>query len=162
MEKEFTKQAERVLQLAKSFAKKFHHPYVGTEHLLLSLKQEFTGVAGQVLAMNGVKFEEIEKVNQNLIDAGIPEEHIQMIPDEEDPKQGKIRVDADDAIILKEYLATLGIDLEEEIGAELIADEEESEEKEDDSEEGEEKKDDDKEVNDDDVEISADDIFGDM
>lgn len=104
----------------------------------------------------------IEKVNQNLIDAGIPEEHIQMIPDEEDPKQGKIRVDADDAITLKEYLATLGIDLEEEIGAELVADEEESEEKEDDSEEGEEKKDDDKEVNDDDVEISAEDIFGDM
>lgn len=103
----------------------------------------------------------IEKVNQNLIDAGIPEEHIQMIPDEEDPKQGKIRVDADDAITLKEYLATLGIDLEEEIGAELVTDEE-SEEKEDDSEEGEEKKDDDKEVNDDDVEISADDIFGDM
>ena len=67
MEKEFTKQAERVLQLAKSFAKKFHHPYVGTEHLLLALKQEFTGVAGQVLAMNGVKFEEIEKVIHELI-----------------------------------------------------------------------------------------------
>lgn len=104
----------------------------------------------------------IEKVNQNLIDAGIPEEHIQMIPDEEDPKQGKIRVDAEDAIILKEYLATLGIDLEEEIGAELISDEEDDE-KEDDSEEDEEKKkDDDKEVNDDDVEVSAEDIFGDM
>lgn len=67
MEKEFTKQAERVLQLARGFAKKFHHPYVGTEHLLLALKQEFTGVAGQVLAMNGVKFEEIEKVIHELI-----------------------------------------------------------------------------------------------
>ena len=61
MEKEFTKQAARVLELAKNLAKKFRHPYVGTEHLLLALRQEFTGVAGQVLAMNHVKEEEIEK-----------------------------------------------------------------------------------------------------
>ena len=83
MEKEFTKQAERVLQLAKSFAKKFHHPYVGTEHLLLSLKQEFTGVAGQVLAMNGVKFEEIEKVIHELIS---PEKEIHVSKIEFSPR----------------------------------------------------------------------------
>jgi len=67
MEKEFTKQAVRVLELAKNLAKKFHHPYVGTEHLLLALRQEFTGVAGQVLAMHQVKEEEIEKVIHELI-----------------------------------------------------------------------------------------------
>ena len=83
MEKEFTKQAERVLQLAKSFAKKFHHPYVGTEHLLLALKQEFTGVAGQVLAMNGVKFEEIEKVIHELIS---PEKEIHVSKIEFSPR----------------------------------------------------------------------------
>ena len=83
MEKEFTKQAERVLQLAKSFAKKFHHPYVGTEHLLLALKQEFTGVAGQVLAMNGVKFEEIEKVIHELIS---PEKEIRVSKIEYSPR----------------------------------------------------------------------------
>ena len=66
MEKEFTKQAERVLQLARAFARKFHHPYVGTEHLLLALREEFTGVAGQVLAMNGVKNEEVENVIREL------------------------------------------------------------------------------------------------
>ena len=37
MEKEFTKQAESVLQLARNLAKKFHHPYIGTEHLLLAI-----------------------------------------------------------------------------------------------------------------------------
>ena len=67
MEKEFTKQAARVLELAKNLAKKFRHPYVGTEHLLLALRQEFTGVAGQVLAMNHVKEEEIEKIIHELI-----------------------------------------------------------------------------------------------
>ena len=54
MQKEFTAQAERVLATAKSLAKKWNHPYVGTEHLLLALRKEFTGVAGQVLAMNSV------------------------------------------------------------------------------------------------------------
>ena len=67
MEKEFTKQAGRVLTTAKNLAKKFHHPYVGTEHLLLALRQEFAGVAGQVLAMNKVKEEDIEKIIHELI-----------------------------------------------------------------------------------------------
>lgn len=67
MEKEFTKQAGRVLTAAKNLAKKFHHPYVGTEHLLLALRQEFAGVAGQVLAMNKVKEEDIEKIIHELI-----------------------------------------------------------------------------------------------
>ena len=67
MQKEFTKQAQQVLNKAKSLAKKFHHPYIGTEHLLLALKQEFTGVAGQVLAMNHVEEEKIIKIIDELI-----------------------------------------------------------------------------------------------
>ena len=67
MQKEFTKQAEHVLNKARSLAKKFHHPYIGTEHLLLALKQEFTGVAGQVLAMNHVEEEKIVKIIDELI-----------------------------------------------------------------------------------------------
>lgn len=67
MEKEFTKQAEKVLYRAKNLAKKFHHPYVGTEHLLLALRQEFTGVAGQVLAMNHVEEAELKQIMDELI-----------------------------------------------------------------------------------------------
>ena len=67
MQKEYTKQAQQVLNKAKSLAKKFHHPYVGTEHLLLALKQEFTGVAGQVLAMNHVEEKDIVNVIDKLI-----------------------------------------------------------------------------------------------
>lgn len=67
MQKEFTKQAQQVLSKAKSLAKKFHHPYIGTEHLLLALKQEFTGVAGQVLSMNHVEEDKIVKIIDELI-----------------------------------------------------------------------------------------------
>ena len=67
MQKEFTAQAEKVLSGAKKLAKKWKHPYVGTEHLLLALKKEFTGVASQVLAMNGVKESQIEKLIEELV-----------------------------------------------------------------------------------------------
>lgn len=67
MQKEFTKQAEHALKQARSLAKKFHHPYVGTEHLLLALCQEFTGVAGQVLASCRVSADEIVKIIDELI-----------------------------------------------------------------------------------------------
>ena len=67
MQKEYTAQAERVLATAKSLAKKWNHPYVGTEHLLLALRKEFTGVAGQVLAMNSVDEDKIIKVIEELV-----------------------------------------------------------------------------------------------
>jgi len=67
MRKEFTTQAEKVLMTAKSLAKKWNHPYVGTEHLLLALKKEFTGVASQVLSLNKVEEEEIVKIIEELV-----------------------------------------------------------------------------------------------
>lgn len=67
MQKDFTKQAAKVLEIARSLARKLNHPYIGTEHLLLGLKKEYTGVAGQVLAMNGVDEEKILKVIDELI-----------------------------------------------------------------------------------------------
>ncbi len=67
MQKEFTKQAAQVLEMAANLAKKFQHPYIGTEHLLLALKQAFTGVAGQVLEMNHVEEEKIIKVIETLV-----------------------------------------------------------------------------------------------
>ena len=100
-----------------------------------------------------------EKVKKNLIDAGIPEEHIEVIPDnekDEESKEGKLRIDADDALTLKDYLSGLGIDLEEEIGAEIVDDSKADEEE---PEEGEDKKDDDT-VDDSNIEATAEDIFG--
>lgn len=67
MHKQFTAQAEKVLNTAKHLAKKWNHSYVGTEHLLLALKREFTGVASQVLAMNGADEEKIIKIIEELV-----------------------------------------------------------------------------------------------
>lgn len=63
----YTEQANEVLRIAETIAKELHHPYIGTEHLLLGLRKVYTGVAGQVLAMCGVEEENIYKVVDELI-----------------------------------------------------------------------------------------------
>lgn len=67
MQKEFTRQARKVVNTARTLAKKFKHPYVGTEHLLLGLKKEITGVAGQILAMNQVDEDKIIRIIDELV-----------------------------------------------------------------------------------------------
>ena len=64
---EFTRQAEEVLKEARKQARQSGHPYIGTEHLLLGLSHVITGVAGQVLAANKVKEEEIHKIIDQLV-----------------------------------------------------------------------------------------------
>ena len=67
MQKSYTKQAEEVLRMARKLAKQMGHPYVGTEHLLVALRQVYTGVAGQILAAGGIEEEEILKVVSELV-----------------------------------------------------------------------------------------------
>lgn len=66
----YTEQAKEVLKIAKAAAKELKHPYIGTEHLLVGLKKVYTGVAGQVLAMNGVSEENILKIMNELVSPG--------------------------------------------------------------------------------------------
>ena len=42
----YTKQAENAIKYAAKKAREMQHPYIGTEHLLLGLHQEYSGVAG--------------------------------------------------------------------------------------------------------------------
>lgn len=70
MQYNYTKQAERAIKYAGTMARKLKHPYIGTEHLLLGLRKEFTGVAGQVLALNGVDEEQILHLMDELIAPG--------------------------------------------------------------------------------------------
>ena len=63
----YTKQAEDAIRYAGKTAREMRHPYIGTEHLLLGLRQEYTGVAGQVLAQNGVEEEKILHLMDELI-----------------------------------------------------------------------------------------------
>ena len=66
----YTKQAEEAIRYAGRMAREMKHPYIGTEHLLLGLRQEYTGVAGQVLAQNGVEEKKIRHLMDELIAPG--------------------------------------------------------------------------------------------
>ena len=68
-EKQYTRQAQEALNMARKIAAELKHPYVGTEHLLFGLKRVFTGVAGQVLDKNKVDEEQMEKAMDILVSA---------------------------------------------------------------------------------------------
>ena len=68
-EKQYTRQAQEALNMARKIAAELRHPYVGTEHLLFGLKRVFTGVAGQVLDKNKVDEEQMEKAMDILVSA---------------------------------------------------------------------------------------------
>jgi len=64
---DFTRKAERVLEIAAKRAKNLHQNYIGTEHILLGLIEEGTGVAAKVLAENGVGEQQLLDMIEELI-----------------------------------------------------------------------------------------------
>ena len=68
-----------------------------------------------------VKTEDVDKCKEELIDAGIAEDDIEVLDDNDGETQ--IRVDVNSIMELKDYLEKKGIDLEEEIGGEIVSDE---------------------------------------
>ncbi len=67
MASKYTKKAEKVLELAGKISRELKHGYIGTEHLLLGLIREGTGVAAKVLTANGVSEENIVELIQQQI-----------------------------------------------------------------------------------------------
>lgn len=67
MQGRYTKQAEHAIKNAAAEARRLKHPYIGTEHLLLGLRKEYTGVASQVLAQHGVDEKKIMQLMDELI-----------------------------------------------------------------------------------------------
>ena len=63
----YTEQAERAIKYASKKAKEMQHPYIGTEHLLLGLRSEYSGVSGQILAQNGVEEKDVLRLMDELI-----------------------------------------------------------------------------------------------
>jgi ATP-dependent Clp protease ATP-binding subunit ClpC len=65
----FTERARKVMSLARQEAQRFNHDYIGTEHILLGLVQEGSGVAAQVLRNLEVEPRkiriEVEKIVKN-------------------------------------------------------------------------------------------------
>lgn len=66
----YTKKAETALALAKQIAGELKQNYVGTEHILLGLLREETGVAARVLQDNGVTEDALISMIRDLIAPG--------------------------------------------------------------------------------------------
>lgn len=78
-----------------------------------------------------VKKEDGEKCKEEMIDAGIAEDDIEILDADDEAENVEIRVDVNSVMELKDYLSKKGIDLEEEIGGEIVSDDEESGDEED-------------------------------
>lgn len=64
---QFTDKAKTALQLAAKAAKDLHQSYIGSEHLLVGLVREKTGVAAKVLKENGVDEIQLISMIKDLI-----------------------------------------------------------------------------------------------
>ncbi len=73
MQSQFTEKAEAALKLAGKCAKQLKQGYIGTEHILVGLIMEGTGVASKVLEDNGVVLDNVMNMIKELIafDGGV-------------------------------------------------------------------------------------------
>ena len=70
MYERFTDRARKVMQLANQEAQRFNHEYIGTEHMLLGLVKEGTGVAANVLKNLEVDLRKIRLEVEKLVQSG--------------------------------------------------------------------------------------------
>jgi ATP-dependent Clp protease ATP-binding subunit ClpC len=66
----FTEKANKAMNLAIDAAKNLGHTYIGSEHMLLGLLEENTGVAATVLQKLGVTHEKLEQLMREQIGVG--------------------------------------------------------------------------------------------
>jgi ATP-dependent Clp protease ATP-binding subunit ClpC len=62
----FTKKARHVLNLAQEEAQRLHHGYIGTEHLLLGLIGEKSGMASKVLKSLGITPKRVQQTVERI------------------------------------------------------------------------------------------------
>jgi len=70
MYERFTDRARKVMQLANQEAQRFNHEYIGTEHMLLGLIKEGSGVAANVLKNLDVDLRKIRLEVEKLVQSG--------------------------------------------------------------------------------------------
>jgi ATP-dependent Clp protease ATP-binding subunit ClpC len=70
MYERFTDRARKVFQLANQEAQRFNHEYIGTEHILLGLVKEGSGVAANVLKNLDIDLRKVRIEVENLIHSG--------------------------------------------------------------------------------------------
>jgi ATP-dependent Clp protease ATP-binding subunit ClpA len=75
----FTDQARRIVVLAQEEARMLNHSYIGTEHILLALIRESTGIAARALGSLGITEEAARQQVEEIIGRG-----------QQDPPRGHI------------------------------------------------------------------------
>lgn len=67
MQTSYTAKAKKAVDIAARISKSLHHNYIGTEHILLGLLKEGSGVAAQVLNDSGVELNKVLELIKELI-----------------------------------------------------------------------------------------------
>jgi ATP-dependent Clp protease ATP-binding subunit ClpC len=67
---EYTDRARKVMQLANQEAQRFNHEYIGTEHILLGLVKEGSGVAANVLKNLDIDLRKIRLEVERIVQHG--------------------------------------------------------------------------------------------
>src|ERR1700739_2648378 len=70
MYESFTDRARKVMQLANQEAQRFNHEYIGTEHILLGLVKEGSGVAANVLKNLDIDLRKIRLEVEKIVQSG--------------------------------------------------------------------------------------------
>src|SRR5277367_6174773 len=70
MYERFTDRARKVMQLANQEAQRFNHEYIGTEHILLGLIKEGSGVAANVLKNLNIALPKVRLEIEKIVQAG--------------------------------------------------------------------------------------------
>src|SRR6202166_4022686 len=70
MYERFTDRARKVMQLANQEAQRFNHEYIGTEHILLGLVKEGSGVAANVLKNLDIALRKIRLEVEKIVQTG--------------------------------------------------------------------------------------------
>ena len=66
----FTDRARKVMQLANQEAQRFNHEYIGTEHILLGLVKEGSGVAANVLKNLDIDLKKVRVEVEKFVQTG--------------------------------------------------------------------------------------------
>ncbi|MGN0522783.1 MAG: ATP-dependent Clp protease ATP-binding subunit [Eubacterium sp.] len=83
----FTQKANEVLNLAIKAAEGYGHNYIGSEHILIGLLKEGSGLAANALNEKGITLEDVEGLIKSEIGTGVP---TRLSPDDFTPRSKRI------------------------------------------------------------------------
>src|SRR5690349_24266084 len=90
MYERFTDRARKVMQIANQEAQRFNHEYIGTEHILLGLIKEGSGVAANVLKNLDIDPRKVRQEVERIVQTGPHPDMVQMGKLPQTPRAKKV------------------------------------------------------------------------